>query len=95
MNATITSLFTNDQNHQLKNAKLIYNDGSSDKQITNTGVEILNSTLVAEANELLFQLDKSGGSKAASGLKLQIPKNSTVEKGQYSAVVTWELVSGP
>ncbi|WP_314062322.1 MucBP domain-containing protein [uncultured Vagococcus sp.] len=75
----------------LNRAKLIYNDGTMEREISTTGNEIYRSNTANPAKTYEIKLSDESNNE----LRLEVPKGSGVSKGTYQAEITWELIQGP
>ncbi|MFD2385905.1 hypothetical protein [Enterococcus rivorum] len=91
--ASLSRVFSNKNEKKLNGSLLIYEDGKDSHEINELGTIIYENKKSNEATNYNILLDdKKTGNK---GLRFFVPKGSLVEKGTYTAEITWELAEGP
>lgn len=80
---------------ELLNAKLMYNDGTIEQEISATGANVYDRNQVSADMIYDITLSEKDNKPQEKGLSLLVPKGSSIRKGTYNAEITWNLIEGP
>lgn len=95
LNAFLSKEFTTAGNKVLKDARLIYQNGTNNIILNGTGGELVNNkqdTNDKAKKEFNFILDKAENKN--QGFKLEVPAKGTLAE-EYTGEVTWEIIQEP
>ncbi|WP_429953750.1 prealbumin-like fold domain-containing protein [Enterococcus sp. AZ192] len=95
LNAFLSKEFTTAGNKVLKDARLIYQNGTNNITLNGTGGELVNNkqdTNDKAKKEFNFILDKAENKN--QGFKLEVPAKGTLAE-EYTGEVTWEIIQEP
>lgn len=95
LNAFLSKEFTTAGNKVLKDARLIYQNGTNNILLNGTGGELVNNqqdTNDKAKKEFNFILDTAGNKN--QGFKLEVPAKGTLAE-EYTGEVTWEIIQEP
>ncbi|MBO0473341.1 hypothetical protein JZO86_06445 [Enterococcus ureasiticus] len=95
LNANLSKEFTTQGNKVLKDARLIYRNGTTDIVLNGTGGELVNNKQDADdkaKKDFNFILDTAESKN--QGFKLEVPAKGTLAD-EYTGEVTWEIIQEP
>ncbi|MDA9470797.1 SpaA isopeptide-forming pilin-related protein [Enterococcus sp. 5H] len=95
LNAFLSKEFTTQENKVLKNARLIYQNGTEDIILNGTGGELVNNKQDAgNAAKKDFNFILDTAETKNQGFKLEVPAKGTLAD-EYTGEVTWEIIQEP
>ncbi|MFK4568551.1 prealbumin-like fold domain-containing protein [Enterococcus sp. UD-01] len=95
LNANLSKEFTTTSNKVLKDARLIYQDGTKQVVLNGMGGEIVNNQqTVTDPTKKDFTFILNTAGNKSQGFKLEVPAKGTLAD-VYTGEVTWEIVQEP